>query len=141
MSCWHTTSLHDTVNENNSGEASLGTLMVTCHPGWVPRLIVEYVAETIWQVQVFRSLAIAALQLFAAEEASISAANCRFAALSKATMAGVANLGRHMAALLMVAACVGQLKAIPSQKSSRFEWRQQAGRDVFTAANQGYVVR
>jgi hypothetical protein len=70
-------------------------------------LIVEYVAETTWQVQVFRSLAIVALQLLAAEEALISAVNCRFDALSKATMEGVANLGRHIAALLVVAAWVG----------------------------------
>jgi hypothetical protein len=54
--------------------------------------------------QLLRSFAMVALHFFAAADALTSATNCRFDAESSATMTGVANRGRHSAALFVVTA-------------------------------------
>src|SRR5881394_291271 len=96
-------SLDEIVSANSSGGTFAGTLTLTCHPGSVSRLMVEYFAETMRQFHALRSLAIVALQSLAEEGAFTSAANSLPAALSRATIAGVANRGRHIAASLVAA--------------------------------------
>ena len=77
-------------------------------PGSVPRLMVDHVADTTGQDQALRSLERVTLQPAVAGEALISAVNSRLAAVSSATMTGVANLGRHNALSLVIAALAEQ---------------------------------
>src|SRR5579862_3889046 len=91
--CTLVNSLHATTSVNNSGDASVGTLALINQPGCVPRLIFPYAVEITAQFQPRKSFEIVRLQLWALLDATTSATNCRFSALSRAMIAGVANRG------------------------------------------------
>src|SRR5882757_4958871 len=96
-----TPSLDESVSEKSSGEALAATRSLISHPDSVFRLILAYAAATISQGQDLRSFAMPAVQLVAETGALTSAVNSRFVGLSRATIAGVANRGRHNAASLV----------------------------------------